>query len=402
MATLMPFRAWRPDPSVVADIACVPYDVITTEAARQEVQRNPHSFLRVVRPEVSLPESVDLYHHTVYETGKDQLDDLLASGQFMQDPSPSLYVYRLRLGEIEQTGVVGGVSVHDYDHDVILKHELTRPDKENDRTRHILTQQAHAESVMMTVKDDEQLMTLIRQATTEDPIYDFEAADGVQHTVWQVHETETWVMAFRDIEHMYIADGHHRCASASRAAHEMQSQHPTHGGNEPYHFFPAVIFPSREMTILSYNRVVKSVPNGFFKELESKFELKTSTSSVPEQKGQVALYFNNTWNHLTLPAAGKDDAASQLDVARLQEHLLEPLLGISDQRTDNNIDFVGGIQSTGTLERMVDDREADLGISLFPTSVDELIQVSDEGLLMPPKSTWFEPKLRSGLLIHTF
>jgi uncharacterized protein (DUF1015 family) len=401
MAIIKPFRAWRPKPDKVQEVACVPYDVIDSDEAAELAHEKPLSFLHVIRPEIDLSKDTDIHAPEVYEKGKDNLDSLLESDSFAQELDDSLYVYRLSWKGQTQTGIFGCVSVKDYDHEVILKHELTRPDKEDDRTRHILTQQAHAEPVMMTFEDTSGISELMDEVTHHASLYDFKA-DDVQHSIWKVDAPQALILAFTDIPNIYIADGHHRCASASRAAHEMESQNPEHSGKEEYNFFPAVLFPRKEMNILSYNRIIFELPDDFLDKLSDNFELTTSANPIPERKGDISIFIDNEWVGITLPESSKNDATSQLDVARLQEYILDPFLGITDQRTDSNISFVGGKRGTKELERLVTNGKAALAISMYPTSIKELIDVSDAGLLMPPKSTWFEPKLRSGLLIHTF
>jgi len=307
------------------------------------------------------------------------------------------------MNDRSQTGVFGCVSVDDYNNDVILKHELTRPDKEDDRTRHIITQQAHAEPVMITFRDSGKISAFMKNhMAANSPVYDFETEDGITHTIWKVKEPGSLVNDFINIPKLYIADGHHRCASAARVATEQASQNPTHTGEEDYNFFPAVLFPMQQMEILAYNRVIFDLPIDFMEKLSSKFEITPTSNPVPEKKGTICVYINKKWHLIELPKSKKDDVASTLDVSRLQEYILEPFLGISNQRTDKNIDFIGGIRGTQELEKLVDAGDVKLAFSMYPTDIKELISVSDAGLLMPPKSTWFEPKLRSGFLIHTF
>ncbi|MTI87638.1 MAG: DUF1015 domain-containing protein [Balneolaceae bacterium] len=403
MADLKSFRAWRPHSEHAKEVACVPYDVVNSTEAKELSKGKPNSFLHVIRPEIDLPENISLYDTKVYEKGSENLKKLLKSDFFQQEDSDSVYIYQLIMDGRSQTGIFGCVSVDDYNNDVILKHELTRPAKEDDRTKHIITQQAHAEPVMVTFRDPGDVNAFMNShMQAHDPIYEIETEDGIKHTIWKVEETDELENTFGNIPKLYIADGHHRCASASRAAKEMEAQNSGHTGNEEYNFFPAVLFPMDQMEILAYNRIVYSIPNGFLNTLKQQFDLDEGASAVPHKKGTISLYTNGSWYGLTLPESNNDDVASSLDVARLQEHILEPLLGIKDQRTDSNIDFVGGIKGTAELESLVDKGETQLAISLYPTSIEELLDVSDAGLLMPPKSTWFEPKLRSGLLIHTF
>jgi len=402
MAILHPFKAWHPDSENVEEVACVPYDVINVAEARTLAEGKPNSFLHVIRPEIDLPEGTDPHDDEVYEKGAENLKKLLSNNTLKQDEETHIYVYRLIRNGQPQTGIFACVSVDDYDEDVILKHELTRPDKEDDRTRHILTQEAHAEPVMITFKDDATTKELIDETVNQEPLFNFEAPDGVVHQVWRAENTGDFVEAFKSIPKLYIADGHHRCKSASRAASEKKKQNPGHTGDEEYNFFPAVIFPMSDMNILAYNRTIYNIPDGFLEKLKKKFTLVANASPTPTQKGEISIYIDGQWFGMQLPLDDDPDSVEQLDVYRLQEYLLSPLLNITDPRRDENISFVGGIRGTGELERLVDEGKADMAISMYPTSIEELVNVSDEGKLMPPKSTWFEPKLRSGLLVHTF
>lgn len=403
MAILKPFKAWRPQPDLASQIACVPYDVVNTQEAKQLASGNPHSFLHVIRPEIDLAENISVYSPKVYEKGCENLYELLHSEAFMQEDEESLYIYKITMDGRSQAGIFGCVSVGDYYNNVIVKHELTRPDKEDDRTKHILTQQAHAEPVMMTFRDTGSIASFIKNfMENNDPIYDFTSDDKVGHTLWKIDTNDSLVEAFSNIPKIYIADGHHRCASAARAAKEQASHNPTHDGTEAYNYFPAVLVPVEQIKILAYNRVVLSIPDDFIKQLQEHFPLQKKTKPVPENKGMISLYLDGNWYGIRLNNPTKNDPASELDISLLQNQILGPILGIKDQRTDPNIDFVGGIRGTDELEKLVDNGEAALGISMYPTSIEELLEVSDAGLLMPPKSTWFEPKLRSGLLVHTF
>ena len=403
MATIHPFKAWRPDPEKVEEVACVPYDVVSAREARSLAEGKPYSFLHVIRPEIDLPAGTPFDDDLVYETGAENLSELLADGIFSQEEEEALYIYRLIREGTSQTGLFTCVSVEDYDREVILKHELTRPDKEDDRTRHILSQSAHAEPVMITFDDTEDIANrMAAEMENASPLYDFTADDGVRHTLWKVSDPAGFVRPFEQIPRLYIADGHHRCKSASRAAEELKKANPDHTGDEEYNYFPAVLFPMDEMNILAYNRIVYSVPDDFMEQLESEFDLTQKPDPQPDAKGRISLYYDGSWYGIKLPEVPGANSVEELDVHRLQRFILEPILDISDQRRDENIAFVGGIRGTGALEQMVDFGEADLAVSMYPTAIDELIEVSDEGLLMPPKSTWFEPKLRSGLLVHTF
>ena len=408
MATLHPFRAERPLPQHVEEIASVPYDVVDSDEARELAEGKPRSFLHVARPEIDLPPGTDEHDDAVYEQGAVNLRQFVEADYTLREATPTVYVYRLVMDGREQTGIFGGVSVTEYDDGTIVKHEETRPAKEDDRTRHILSQQAHAEPVMLTYRDEEAIHAQVAEVQETAPLYDFEADDGVRHTVWKADRPGPLVDAFRNVEHLYIADGHHRCKAASRAAATLRQEE----GSAPdsvvpgYEMFTAVLFPMSHMHIMAYNRVVFDLPTSpadFLDRLAEEFDLEQNVSTpVPDQKGVVCLYLNGAWHRLVLPSTKGDRVVDQLDVSRLSEHLLEPHLDIADQRRDPNIDFVGGIRGTEALEARVDEGEAQLAISMYPTHIEELVAVSDEGSLMPPKSTWFEPKLRSGLLVHDF
>ncbi|MEM8558630.1 MAG: DUF1015 family protein [Bacteroidota bacterium] len=399
MATVHPFRALRPVPEHAEEVASVPYDVINTEEAHQLTDGRPRSFLHVIRPEIDLPPGTDEHANEVYAKGAENLRALAADEATIQEATPALYVYQLVMDDRPQVGVFACVSVAEYDDGTILKHENTRPAKEDDRTRHILTQEAHAEPVMLTYRGTDAIDDLVDAAMDADPLYDFTAPDGVEHTIWKIDDPQPLVAAFGEVENLYIADGHHRCAAASRAAKERPD-------NPEAQRFPAVLFPVEEMEILPYNRVVKKLPAGkrrFLQQLEYKFDVEPVLFADPDEPGEVRVYLgDNQWYRLLLPDTERDGVAATLDVARLGEHVLEPMLRISDPRTDDNIDFVGGIRGTAELERLVNTGEAELAIAMYATDPDELLDVSDAGELMPPKSTWFEPKLRSGLLVHLF
>jgi len=408
MATLHPFRAVRPDPDHVLEIASVPYDVINTEEARDLAEGKPKSFLHVIRPEIDLEPGIDVHDDAVYTKGAENLRAFVTDKDTMQEDEPSVYVYRLIMDGREQTGIFGCVSVEDYDEEVILKHELTRPVKEDDRTRHVVEQEAHAEPVMLTFRDDENVASQMQRAMEEEPIYDFTAEDGVQHTIWRVEDPAGLVDAFATVPNLYVADGHHRCKAASRAAEHFRdeakgafnSEHPE------YAFFPAVLFPMGMMKILAYNRIVYDLPvspANFLDQLDDAYKLERNVDDpVPATKGTVCLYLDGAWHRMVLPEPSGKRAVDNLDVARLSVSILEPMLDITDPRRDPNIDFVGGIRGTKELEERVDHGNAELAVSMYPTDIEELLDVSDDGDLMPPKSTWFEPKLRSGLLVHDF
>lgn len=402
MITIKPFKAWRPKTEDVTEVACVPYDVINTAEARELVKGKPKSFLHVVRPETDLPHHTDDHADEVYEKGAENLRKFCQDGTLIQEKAPSLYVYRLIWKGRSQTGLFTCVSVQDYDENRILKHELTRPDKEDDRTRHIITQQAHAEPVMLTYRGTDEINGLVNESMSDDPVFDFTAEDDVRHTIWQVSSPADYVDAFKNVAALYVADGHHRCKSASRAVEQMKKRNPGHTGEQEYNFFPAVVFPMDQMEILAYNRVIHKTEGSVIERMKNELGFTETTQPIPQKKGTACAYYKGTWYTFTLPVDDQPDAVQKLDAARLQNHVLEPYFGISNPRTDKNISFIGGIRGTRELEKLVDTGQADLGLSMYPTSIQELVDVSDSGQLMPPKCTWFEPKLRSGLLVHTF
>jgi uncharacterized protein (DUF1015 family) len=403
MAIIHPFKGWLPRTDKADEVACVPYDVINTEEAAQLAEGKPDSFLHVIRPEIDLPGDISIYDDSVYEKGAENLKRLLGSGLYKQDEKHAIYIYQLETDHHKQTGVFTCASVQDYDRDVILKHELTRPDKEDDRTRHILTQQAHAEPVMLTFKDTADVSFHIEKLTlTQPPFIEHEGEGGVIHRIWKTFSTVDFVEGFAQISNFYIADGHHRCKSASRVAEEMRKKDNSHPGEKEYDYFPVVLFPMDQMRILPYNRVLKNVSRETFSELRKRFSLQKTDIKSPKEKGIVAMYYDGSWWEMELPEPSGDNVVSALDAARLQNHILEPFLGIENPRTDKNIHFVGGIRGTAELEKLVNSGKYDLAVSMYPTSIEELIEVSDHGELMPPKSTWFEPKIKSGLIIHTF
>lgn len=403
MAILHPFKAWHPAPQRVKKVSSPPYDVISTDEARALASGNDQSFLHVIRPEIDLPEGTAFNAPEAYAKGAENLRKFMNEGVLEQDETDALYIYQLVWNGEPQTGIFGCVSVDDYDNDVILKHELTRPDKEDDRTRHIVEQQAHAEPVMLTCDDTVGIKKFADSyIEAHDPLFDFTSGDGISHRIWKVTDLTELVDAFAALDHLYIADGHHRCKSASRAAHQEREKADGTSGDEEFNFFPAVIFPMSEMNILAYNRIVFKIPDDFLNQLANRFDVKDNAGATPTQKGDICLYINGQWHKIALPQTNNPSAVEKLDAYRLQKFILEPMLGIDDPRTDDNISFVGGIRGTQELEKHVDSGSAQLAVSMYPTAIEELVEVSDEGLLMPPKSTWFEPKLRSGLLVHSF
>ena len=402
MSSIHPFRALRPAREAAPAVSSVPYDVVSTDEARQLAAGNPLSFLHVTRSEIDFPAGADPYAPEVYEKAKANLDALRAAAPLVED-EPSLYFYRLRMGGHEQTGIAACFSVDEYEQDVIKKHERTRPDKEDDRTRHIVKLRAQTGVVFLTYKGSEAVDRLCRAVTSDAPLYDFRADDGVHHTIWKAgpREATALVDAFTRIPALYIADGHHRAASAARARQELRGQ----GGAGAADTFIAVAFPDDQMQILPYNRTVKDLAGKTatqFLEALRRVVTVNDGRPVPAGKGEVAMFLDGRWYALDLSQARPEDGsrASALDVALLQHHVLGPLLNIGDVRTDKRIDFVGGARGTAALEKAVSTGQAAVAFSMHPVTIDDLMAISDEGGIMPPKSTWFEPKLRDGLLVH--
>ena len=407
MAVIRPFRALRPPSERAGEVASVPYDVVNTEEARALAANNPLSFLHVSRPEIDLPDGIDIYSDPVYRKALDNFERLAKDCPLETEKVPSIYLYRLIMGEHEQIGVVACCSTDEYDQDLIRKHERTRRDKEDDRTRHMLVLRAQTGPVFLTYRASRDIDTMVMETMMANAIFDFTADDGVQNTVWRVPDPVRFVQAFREIPFLYIADGHHRAASAARARAELKEQSFGHTGDEEYNFFLAVIFPDDQLQILPYNRVVRDLNGlttlGFLEAVRKSFEVAEDGGPAPESRGKWSMYLEGRWYTLSFPAGASpaQGTVASLDVSILQDRLLDPILGIKDVRTDKRIDFIGGLRGTKELERLVNEGKAAVAFSLYPTTVEELLRVSDAGEVMPPKSTWFEPKLRDGLLIHT-
>lgn len=408
MAVVRPFRALRPDPAVAASVAAVPYDVVSTEEARALADGVPLSFLHVTRPEIDLPPETDPHADAVYDTARVNLTSLRRDAPLVLESDPSLYVYRLRDGDHVQTGLAGCYSLDEYDNGIIKKHERTRPDKEDDRTRHMVTIGAQTGVVFLTYRHTAPVDALVEQVSRETPLFDFAAADGVQHTVWRADGARTGelVRAFGAVPALYIADGHHRAASAARARRAGRGD-DAEGAASPAErdSFLAVAFPDRDTRILPYNRTVSDLagatPDQFLAAVSERFEV-TDTSRTTPERGAAAMYLGARWYRVGLSGAVsvEQDPVSSLDVSVLQDRLLEPVLQVHDIRTDPRVRFVGGIRGTSELERLVDEGEAAVAFSMAAVTVSELLAVADAGAIMPPKSTWFEPKLRDGLLTH--
>ena len=404
MATIRAFRALRPPVAAVARVAAPPYDVINTAEARALAAGNAESFLHVSRPEIDLPEGTDEHADEVYARGATNLEELIARGSLLREETASLYVYTQCMGEHRQSGLVACVSVADYDKDVIKKHEKTRQDKEDDRTRHIHELGAHDEPVFLTYRARPTIDAAIARTQGAAPTYDFTTTDGVRHTLWVVApgETPRLVELFGDVDTLYVADGHHRSAAASRVHALRRGQAGEHD------VFLAVIFPHDQMQILAYNRVVRDrqgrSPETLLELFRERFDVAQAESAIPGEPRTFGLYLGGRWWRLRVRPGSFDasDPVASLDASICQDQILEPLFGVADPRRDENVDFVGGIRGVSELERRVDQQGWSAALHLYPTSIDQLIAVSDAGRLMPPKSTWFEPKLRSGLFVHSF
>lgn len=406
MAAIRPFKALRPVAERAPQVAAVPYDVVNTEEARVLASGNPWSFLHVSRPEIDLPDGTPIYSDEVYAKAQTNFETLKSDCPLESENEPSLYLYRLIMGNHEQVGVVACCSVEEYDRDIIRKHERTRRDKEDDRTRHILVLRAQTGPVFLTYRAKPEIDSLVAGARQGEPLYDFVANDDIRHTIWRVPNSAPLVEAFADVPYLYIADGHHRAASASRARAELKEQGFAFIGNEEYNFFQCVLFPDNQLQILPYNRIVRDL-NGlsqeeFLTQVRAKFTVTENGSPSPKEPGQWSMYLAGQWFDLALSndATKPSGVVESLDVSVLQGGLLDPILGIKDVRTDKRIDFVGGIRGTEELENLVNEGKAAVAFSLYPTTIEDLLRVSDAGEIMPPKSTWFEPKLRDGLLSH--
>jgi uncharacterized protein (DUF1015 family) len=408
---IAPFDALRPPDHLTERVASPPYDVVDTVEARRLAEGNPDSFLHVIRPEIDLPDGTDMYSDTVYEKAAANFADLQESGALLRQGARRFYVYRQTMGEHAQDGLVCCCHAEEYNQDIIKKHEKTRQDKEDDRTRHVMTLRAHAGPVFLTYREHGNVSELIEKAKKSKPIFDFTAPDGVQHTGWEVSEeqTQTLIEAFDAVPVAYVADGHHRSASAARAAEECRQQNKKdHTGYEEYNWFLTVLFPGDQLNILAYNRLVHDLnghsPEEFLAKVKKHFEVDdTDPTPTPAKPGEMAMYLVDKWYDLKpLQPAPPDDPVAALDVSILQERLLAPVLGVDDPRTSKRIDFVGGIHGTQGLEERVKNGRGPVAFSLHPTTVEQLMAIADAGAIMPPKSTWFEPKLRSGLFVHTF
>ncbi len=409
MADIIPFRALRPRADLAKKIAALPYDVYNRNEAREAVKEDEYTFLRIDRPETQFPEGYDMYAPEVYEKAREMLDRMTADGLFVQEEREAYYVYELVMDGRSQVGIGACASVDDYDAQVIKKHENTRAEKEADRIRHVDVCSAQTGPIFLAYRRREELEREVKLAMEGEPVYDFTAADGVVHRLWVIDEAkavERIRNAFLRVNEIYIADGHHRCASAVRVSRKRRAAFPGYTGREAFNYFLSVLFPDDQLMIMDYNRVVKPDADfdesGFLRKVEAAFAVEKlgREPGKPQKKGEIGMYYRDEWYRLTIGSeCYVGGPVEDLDVAVLQRRLLEPVFGIADPKIDKRIDFVGGIRGLEELERRVH-TDALAAFAMFPTDIHELFAVSDAGKLMPPKSTWFEPKLRSGLLIH--
>lgn len=408
MIKIMPFKALRPNKKYAEKVASPPYDVINSKEARKLAEGDEFTFLHVVKPEIDLDENISLYDDKVYAKGRENLDKMKEKGIMIQESKPCFYVYSQKMGDHIQYGLVAGASVDDYDANRIKKHEYTRKDKEEDRTKHVETLNANTGPVFLTYKDNP-LDDIIKSTIRNAPEYDFTSPDGIKHSFWVINDDSVITDIkdkFKNMDCLYVADGHHRSASASNVAKKKREANPNHTGDEEYNYFLSVIFPADQMYIMDYNRVIKDL-NGasaeeFVEKLKADFEVEKTGKKKPENRHEYGMYIDGDWYTIKAKSGSfnENDPVKSLDVSILQENVLTKHLGITDPRTDKRIDFVGGIRGVDELERMVREEDYVLAFSMYPTSIEELMKVADSGNVMPPKSTWFEPKLRSGLVVH--
>ena len=406
MAVIRPFRALRPKPELAKEASCVPYDVIYTSEVREYLKDHPRTFLKVTRAEAEFEDENTTPPEVVFARAKENLESFINNELFFQEDAPSIYVYRLSIDGHSQTGVVACCAIDEYESGAIKKHEKTRPDKVQDRTDHMLAVNAQTGLIFLAFRNTDTIRELLHGVVKESPLYDFHCDDGVRQVIWKITNVDEWVDAFSDVPSLYIADGHHRAESSSLTRNRLREENSGHTGDENYNFVVTGMYPAEDLKILAYNRVVKDL-NGlseeeFLKRVSEVFEVDEATRKEPDGHGEYCMYMNGKWLKLNFSEdrIERDDPIRRLDVSILQENLLGPVLGIGDARTDNRIGFVGGARGTDELERIVDEQIAAVAFSLFPTTMDDLFDVSDIGEIMPPKSTWFEPKLKDGLLVY--
>lgn len=412
MSIIRPFKGYRPTQELCSKVAALPYDVMTSDEAREMVKDNPYSFLHIDKAEIDLPKDTDHYSDVVYQKAKDNLWNMVKDGIYIQDKKPVLYIYQLTMNGKSQTGLVACTSIDEYIENKIKKHELTRADKEEDRIRHVDTCNANTGPIFLTYKNKENIDKIINKAIEKEPIYDFTAEDGIKHTVWLIDNDEvinSLISEFKSIPALYIADGHHRNASAVKVVLKRRQENPNYTGDEEFNYYLSVIFPDNQLYIMDYNRVVKDL-NGlnkdeFIAKVSEKFDVAEYNGNdcyKPSEKHTFGMYLDKKWYSLKAKDAivDENDTVACLDVSILQKELLSPILGIGDPRTDKRIDFVGGIRGLKELEKRVDSGEMKVAFSMYPTTMEQLMNIADDNKIMPPKSTWFEPKLRSGIFVH--
>lgn len=406
MSIIRPFRAVRPAVEKAKQVSCVPYDVAQESEVRDFIEDNPESFLRVTRAEAEFNGDRSPANERVLERAKTNLQQFLDRDVFVSDPEPAFYVYRLSSNGHTQTGIVGCLAIDDYEDGIIKKHEKTRPDKVEDRTDHMLAVRAQTGLILIAFRRTDRIDRVIRDVTSGPPLYDFPCDGSIRQTVWKTTDAQDLVDAFSDVPSLYVADGHHRLESASLARKHLQQTNPSHTGDEEYNFVLAGLFPAEDLRILAYNRVVHDLnglePAEFLSRIQENFVVVDDGQSVPENHGEICLYLDKKWRTLRFAVnyIREPDPVERLDVSILQNYVLGPILGINDPTTDERIEFVGGIRGVEELERRVDDGSAKVAFSLFPTTMEDLFAVSDMDGIMPPKSTWFEPKLKDGLFVH--
>ena len=412
MSVIRPFKGYRPTAELCEMVAALPYDVMTSEEAREMVKGNPYSFLHVDKAEIDLPEDIDHYSDEVYEKAKENLNEMIGRGVYIHDENPVFYIYRLTMNKKSQTGIVSCTSIDEYIENKIKKHELTRADKEEDRIRHVDTCNANTGPIFLTYRNKPSIDSIINEWVKKEPVYDFTSDDGISHTVWVIDDEaviNNIANEFRSVPALYIADGHHRNASAVKVGLKRRAEKPDYTGDEEFNYYLSVIFPDNQLYIMDYNRVVKDLngysAEGFINEMSKKSnvsEYKGDGCCKPEKKHTFGMYLEGKWYILEAKDSivNENDSVACLDVSILQNELLSPVLGIGDPRTDNRIDFVGGIRGLEELEKRVDSGEMKIAFSMYPTTMDQLMNIADDNKIMPPKSTWFEPKLRSGIFIH--
>lgn len=410
MAQIKPFQCIRPKADLAERIAALPYDVFNSQESRAEVEKEPLSFLKIDRAETQFPEEVDIYDDKVYQRAHDTLWQMVEDGSFVEDPDEVYYIYELTMDGRVQTGLVGCASIDDYLNGIIMKHENTRSEKEEDRIRHVETCGAQTGPIFLSYRKNEVIQNTLEEVKQQAPLYDFVSADGIRHTVWKIldaSQNDRIRDTLSSIQQIYIADGHHRAASAVKVGLKKRAENPGYTGQEEFNYFLSVLFPSDQLYVMDYNRVVKDLngntTDGFMEKIKAHFDVRkmeTEAPYRPTRKGEMGMYLGKTWYCLNAREIPSGNPVDSLDVAILQDTVLAPILNIQDPKTDDRIFFIGGIRGLDEVAEETDRFDCGVAFTMYPTAMDELFAVADAGLLMPPKSTWFEPKLRSGIFIH--